>query len=119
MAASSSRAPPIWFMEGMSTLTPYNVGLVLLVNHYCAEPSRIKFKLGVILLECIKFRNLSLNQLIALLNELDDKDLGGEFLDYLEKVFKNATIGQFYCDDASIACILFSCHDDMTFRALS
>ena len=87
------RDPPIWFMEGMSTLTPYNVGLVLLVNHYCSEQSRTKFKLGVILLECIKFKNLSLNQLIALLNQLDDSDLGGEFLDYLEKVFKNASIG--------------------------
>jgi hypothetical protein len=93
MSAVRTWNPPIWFMEGASTLTPYNVGLVLLVNHYCAEPSRTKFKLGVILLECIKFRNLSLNQLIALLNELDDSDLGGEFLDYLEKVFKNVSIG--------------------------
>ena len=93
MSAIVGREQPIWFLEGMSTLTPYNVGLVLLVKHYVAEPSRTKFKLAVVLLECMKHKNLSLNQLVELLNGLDDNNLGEVFLDYLEKVFKDSTIG--------------------------
>ena len=94
---SSSRGPPIWFMSGTSTLSPYNVSLVLMVNHYCSEPSRSKYKLAVVLWECIKYKNLSLNQLIALLNELDDSELGEEFQEYLDKFFRNATIGGLSC----------------------
>ena len=91
MSVGSQRPPPIWFMEGVSTLTPYNVALVLMVNHYCNEPPRSK--LAVDLLDCIKFKNLSLNQLITILNQLDEGDLGSEFLDYLEKVFKTSSLG--------------------------
>ena len=92
MSVVSQKPPPIWFMEGVSTLTPYNVALVLMVNHYCNEPPRSK--LAVVLLDCIKYKNLSLNQLITVLNQVDDSDLGSEFMDYLDKVFKSSSLGK-------------------------
>ena len=91
------RKPPIWFLEGSSTLTPYNVSLIFLVNHYCADPSRTRFKLGLTLLECIKHRNLSANQLIGLLGLLGDPELEAEFLDYLQYVLDaHMSIGMWF-----------------------
>ena len=76
-----------------SILTPYTVSLVLLVNHYCTESFKNKHNLAVILFDCIKYKNLSLSELVSALNTVDDGKLGDEFTDYLEKAFTDTKLG--------------------------